>query len=217
LVATLLVGVTSSAEYDPWFDVNDDGIINILDILALAVMFGEEGTPINKTELLLELQDRIDSLNLTLETRVPQKGNISVSAADFSPWYATQDYESYGWSLFNRETSQVNFVADVQLPHGATVTNFTIWGKDDGSLSIRGDLYNYGPNGKFPPHSMAYISSPQAGAPGEGSWYDDTIYMPVVDNNGYAYYLQVSLPGWSNPPYRDYILYLAFIEWEYLP
>ena len=59
LTATLLVGVTSSADYDPWKDIDDNGVINILDILGLAVMFGEEGTPINKTELLLDLQTRI--------------------------------------------------------------------------------------------------------------------------------------------------------------
>jgi hypothetical protein len=45
LTATLLVGVTSSAGYDPWCDVNDDGIIDIVDIVSLAIRFGEEGEP----------------------------------------------------------------------------------------------------------------------------------------------------------------------------
>lgn len=62
LVATLLIGVTSSAEYDPWCDINDDGVINILDIVNLGIRFGTEGTPINKTELLLTLLDRVDRL-----------------------------------------------------------------------------------------------------------------------------------------------------------
>ena len=62
LTATLLVGVTSSAEYDPWVDGNDDGIIDIVDIVNLAIRFGEEGTPINKTELLLDLQERVEAL-----------------------------------------------------------------------------------------------------------------------------------------------------------
>jgi hypothetical protein len=45
LIATLFVSVTSSAEYDPWCDINDDGIIDIVDIVNLGIRFGEEGTP----------------------------------------------------------------------------------------------------------------------------------------------------------------------------
>ena len=55
LTAALLVGVTSSAEYDPWCDIDDSGLIDIVDLVSLAIRFGEEGTPINKTELLLEV------------------------------------------------------------------------------------------------------------------------------------------------------------------
>ncbi len=72
LVSSLfLVGITSSiGEYDPWMDTNDDGRIDMRDIGNLARMFGAEGTPINKTALLLELQARIDALNATLTSLV---------------------------------------------------------------------------------------------------------------------------------------------------
>jgi len=70
LTITLLVAVTSSVEYDPWMDTNDDGLIDIVDIVNLAIRFGEEGTPINKTALLLELQARVDELNATLTSLV---------------------------------------------------------------------------------------------------------------------------------------------------
>lgn len=56
------VGTTSANEYDPWTDTNDDGIIDIFDIAALALAFGAEGTPINKTALLLELKSRVAEL-----------------------------------------------------------------------------------------------------------------------------------------------------------
>ncbi len=66
-----LVGITSSlGQYDPWMDTNDDGRIDMRDIGNLARMFGAEGTPINKTALLLELQARIDALNATLTSLV---------------------------------------------------------------------------------------------------------------------------------------------------
>jgi len=62
LIATLFIGATTSGditnpsatvapEYDPWKDINDDGKINILDILGLAVIFGTEGTPIDKAAI----------------------------------------------------------------------------------------------------------------------------------------------------------------------
>jgi len=59
-------GIASTDEYDPWVDMNDDGIIDIFDLVTLAQRFGTIGTPINKTALLLELQSRIDSLNASL-------------------------------------------------------------------------------------------------------------------------------------------------------
>ena len=68
LTVTLFIGATSSVPYDPWRDIDENGVINILDILGLAVMFGEEGTPINKTALLLELQSMVGYLNEALET-----------------------------------------------------------------------------------------------------------------------------------------------------
>ena len=48
------------------YDLNDDGKIDIFDIVKVAVAFGAEGTPINKTALLLELEARIDALNATV-------------------------------------------------------------------------------------------------------------------------------------------------------
>lgn len=53
-------------DYDPWYDINDDGKIDGRDLTVLARAFGSSGTPINKTALLLELQARIDSLNSSL-------------------------------------------------------------------------------------------------------------------------------------------------------
>ena len=54
--------------YDPWMDLNDDGIIDPQDLQLLASIYSSSGTPINKTELLLELEARLDSLNMTLLT-----------------------------------------------------------------------------------------------------------------------------------------------------
>jgi hypothetical protein len=41
-----------TGNYDPWCDVNDDGLINIFDVVAITSRYGKTGTPINKTALL---------------------------------------------------------------------------------------------------------------------------------------------------------------------
>jgi hypothetical protein len=69
LVSLLLVGAIPSSsvgEYDPWCDLDDDGDIDIYDIVHMAGMYGSTGTPINKTALLLELQARVENLSTSL-------------------------------------------------------------------------------------------------------------------------------------------------------
>ena len=61
---------TSTHEYDPWIDLNDDGSIDLFDAIMLLKIYGTKGTPINKTELLLDLQSALDSLNGTLTSRI---------------------------------------------------------------------------------------------------------------------------------------------------
>lgn len=70
LVSTLFMIVPTRSQtthpYDPWIDTDDDGDIDLYDAVELLTMYGSKGTPINKTELLLELQARVDELNTTV-------------------------------------------------------------------------------------------------------------------------------------------------------
>jgi len=74
-----LIGTTTSistkgvSDYDPWCDFDDDGDIDIYDIVEIAGRYGTAGTPVNKTALLYnisntfsELLSIIDSLNTTV-------------------------------------------------------------------------------------------------------------------------------------------------------
>jgi len=63
-------GSQTTFQYDPWADINDDGIIDIFDLVNLANKYGTTGDPVNKTALLYnvnatltELLSRIDRLN----------------------------------------------------------------------------------------------------------------------------------------------------------
>ena len=112
LIVTLFLGVTSittnSASdgppylpYDPWFDVNDDGAINALDVKQVKMRFGSFGTPINKTALLLELQSRIDEL----EARVEKLENQSLPLGYARP-PAYDSYREQGWVPISPGTSK---------------------------------------------------------------------------------------------------------------
>jgi hypothetical protein len=66
LILIPISGSQITPQYDPWVDINDDGVIDIFDAISFATVFGTTGTPINKTALLLELQAKIESLNASL-------------------------------------------------------------------------------------------------------------------------------------------------------
>jgi len=71
LIALLFMSVPiaeqqETREYDPWCDINDNGVISMLDIWEVARLYGTSGTPINKTALLLELVSQMESLNASL-------------------------------------------------------------------------------------------------------------------------------------------------------
>lgn len=94
-------------EYDPWVDTNDDGMIDIKDILHLALKYGATGTPINKTELLLKLEARLEILNATvialgqqissLEVETEKHAHIFAGYVDGTPFEVSLPAE---WSSF---------------------------------------------------------------------------------------------------------------------
>jgi hypothetical protein len=45
LLTPFLVGLTSSAPYDPWYDLNESGKIDIFDVVMLASTYGTLGDP----------------------------------------------------------------------------------------------------------------------------------------------------------------------------
>jgi hypothetical protein len=54
--------VSSIGTYDPWLNYNDDGKIDLKDVYAMHQAYGAAGTPINKTQMLLDLQNRLEAL-----------------------------------------------------------------------------------------------------------------------------------------------------------
>jgi len=163
LTVTLLLSVTiTSSEnvYDPWADINGDGFVNVVDLGLMSDAWLTEGNPI------------------------PRQGNISIPAAAFVS--SVSNDNTYIWDrLMNYEDSiTVYFVASVQLPHGATVTNMTSYWKDEGGNVLSCHLMRYN---QTQTEFMASTSS--STTTGYGSGYDDTVDFATIDNNQYAYFL----------------------------
>jgi hypothetical protein len=58
---------SANQPYDPWIDYNDDGKINLQDLVLLANSYGTSGAPINKTAIILDLQSRVSALEAQTE------------------------------------------------------------------------------------------------------------------------------------------------------
>jgi len=249
-VITLLVGsllyysiVTAQGpgDYDHWYDINDDGKIDMKDIGAMARKFGTTGAPINKTALLLELEqnitvlreemialqlwvgrtvvDMIYELNETIEQRVPQRPIISIPAAAFMPYFSDafppEHMRNHGRYLSNYDSTQSgNYNAPVQLPHGVNITRVYIFWYDVGVGSVEGRLIKSAANHTLTGYwELAYLESPLKDGPGWGSSNTNIIEDSIIDNY-YQYYVNVRIPA-SNIMLPHYYFYYAIIEYEY--
>jgi len=111
-VSSVLVA-QSGGEYDPWIDTNDDGIIDINDVATMGSMYGSSGEPINKTALLLELQERIDSLNASLQTDYYNK---TESDGSFAPSNHPHDASNITGSDLTLVASSPTFAGSYDTP-----------------------------------------------------------------------------------------------------
>lgn len=206
-------------EYDPWCDLDDDGKINIYDVVMVTSKYNTTGTPMNKTAKLLELQAGIDSLNATnlelqsrvdllnaslfelqskmeaLETRIPKKGYISISTAAFTPAGNLGTFLKSGSYL----KGEGGYYASVQLPDGVIVTNMSVGlydSIDDPYIDVYLEAYNI--TWKCSLGDMASISTLGQGMPGDVLLHDDTISNAIIDNRNCEYNLYAYLSSNDN-------------------
>jgi hypothetical protein len=123
--------------------------------------------------------------NLTWVTRTSY---IAVSAAAFVPQEETYDYTNQGYQL-GTSTTDSEYYAHVQLPHGSRVISMTFYWYDvfggliDASCKLyRNDMANN------TEQQMAEVWS--FGDGGDGSSNTSSVTYPDIDNQRYSYYLE---------------------------
>jgi len=151
---------------------------------------------------------------------MPQKGNISVSFSAFVTSYDQDASYDYTTGLVNHNTdATLECYAPLQLPHGATITNVTIYfyDNDDGSFAFYLERGNW----TVVYQEIGYASnSPGSATPGYTQLslgQGDTGYFKseyaTVDNNNWHYYLELYMPSNSTTPTNCRFLY-ALVEYE---
>jgi len=224
---TTSVANLATSKYDIWLDLNDDGEINIFDVVMVASAYGTTGTPFNKTAALLELQQDIAEHDVAIgnlvkavgniEVRLPQTGMISISAAAFgcddNPLLHGSAYNT-GVIITNMNlTMDAYFSAPVQLPHGVTITRITCYWHDPGDAAVICDLLRMN---NTQPHRQIIdtLSSPGVAGPGHGSTVSTTTNYATIDNT-YQYCLSALIPPKSVNPAGFYWLKYVIIEYQY--
>jgi hypothetical protein len=228
LVFIPMSGSQTAVQYDPWADMNDDGKIDAKDIGYVCRLFGKTGDPVNKTALLYnvnatltELLSRIDQLNATLtelhskvsklETLLPPK-KIRILPIDLSPMDNGDQYYKIPSGMLGGGT----FYASIMLPNGAIVKNMSavVYDGLSGSYQIKIELVRMQkapPKVPYSVNTLASIIFSDPGAPGVLVKFDDTIDYPIIDNENYAYYIEV----WFEVYNTNYELRWIEIEYEY--
>jgi len=121
LIATYIpvAGLQGASEYDPWVDINDDGVIDVADLTQLARLYGTSGTSINKTEMLLHLnvttsvlRQRVDDLNVTVIALQEQVAGLEAQVANLRI-----DVESLNASLLFLQGQIVTLQAELGALH----------------------------------------------------------------------------------------------------
>lgn len=187
-------------DYDPWYDLNDDGVLDIADVVLITARYRKTGTPLNKTELLLDLLDRMDSLNFSLidlqsrmELDISQSGMLLhlPYGATHSPLSAfTVDFNNIlHWMDLDKDTLGNQTV--VFVPEGATINvtgKFQTW---EHGATIDQDFFIYSWTPSWPPPSGYYYplyNGVPYGYPGVTIRFSFDLTVPSTPGVYYLYY-----------------------------
>jgi hypothetical protein len=136
----------------------------------------------------------------------PGHGYVSVSAAAFQPTSDGFEYTNYGRKLVNDAGTLQDWISNVQLPHGATVTSVEFFWYD---AALAHDAHFELLRATRQDSSSTMASADSTGSFGNGSTEVTSINYAVIDNDQYSYLLWVVLSD------EETIFYNVAIEYTY--
>jgi hypothetical protein len=130
---------------------------------------------------------------------------VSLPAAAFRPEKDGADFSNTGSIVTNVDGFSDRFYANVQFPHGATVTKMTFYWRDTSAANGQIELLRVQSGGG--PGLMA--TAVTSGSAGTGNSSTSTIGWATVDNSQYSYFLRLTLPD------SDVLGYFVTIEYTF--
>jgi hypothetical protein len=167
-------------EYDPWADLNNDGIIDIYDAIKLADAFDTSGTPINKTTLISDFKDLRAGLLLPLPCPGTwYDGKEMVTDAILAKLDLDPDTPGEQQTVFARQGTDITVTGEFQL-----------YCYNIGDSAQAFFIYSWTPN--LPPTSGYYhavYSGSPGGYPGVTQTFNFNITLPTSSEPYAMYYL----------------------------
>ena len=162
----------------------------ILVLVLVSLAFAQEG---NEQPLLV--RDRLVNPESPAGIVPGGPGYISLDSSAFRNLFATDSYAFGSWGLYNPGTAgNMNFLASVNLPHGARLTKVVAYFYDYSSaydLKVR--LYMYALDGGFGGDMAEVVSDGAVSTP--RFMIDSTIDYSQIDNSSNSYILYLELPA----------------------
>ena len=119
---------------------------------------------------------------------------ITIPAAAFKPSLNGYSFSNYGNTLTPGDATSSGYVAGVNLPNGANISNLTFYWTDGATDDGHVSLYRTDLDGN---EILMASASTHGGGPGDsvtGSSGPSTISYPLIDNSSHSYYIWASLP-----------------------
>jgi hypothetical protein len=146
---------------------------------------------------------------------VPRGGTgvLAIPAAAFRPSQPSHDFVNSARYLTSYTPGTITYVANVDLPNGATVTKLSFyWCDEVDEALVEVDLYAY----HLMNHTvlvMASATSPEPPWPGiYGETVETNIVGPVIDTSLYCYTVAVKLPEQSAGCMKACAVVLEYLE-----
>lgn len=196
-------------EYDPWADINDDGRIDMYDIGYIASRFYTFGAPVNKTELLLELLSKIESLNTSVtqlqtdfslnQTKIIRFFEPNETIASGVDWV---DAATFVWTPTNSTSNAIlntYYYAEYKGTRGQPTYPFIQW-----RIKVNGveywwhqkEVWNGDPYAWTPLQSIATNQDPGSGSLAEGVVPNQAAFVIKFQIRGYdgtAYFRNIQV------------------------
>lgn len=122
-------------------------------------------------------------------------GFFSANGLGFQPYpNGTAPIAFSGRSVYNPDTVTHYYEMPVSLPHGAVITQLSIWVYDnDATYDMWATIAKMGQDDSYV-QQVGYIASSSAST-ARRSFVDTTMVDPAVDLQNYAYWIEIGMPA----------------------